>query len=106
MKALLAVAFVFLLVGCVAEPAEKRYVVEEKQPTSFEVEEDSDLDWVAETRDERNELNRERALREDADDQELWEREQELRNVRRTVEGELERGYLEEYDDPNFVDEE
>ena len=52
--------------------------------------------------EKRNELNKIRALRDDEDDQEEFEFKSRLKNVKRSIDGEMIIGYEQELDNPDF----
>jgi len=78
------------------------YIVEEKQPLVFNIEQDDPLAWLKETKSQRNELNTIRAIRDDEDDQEEFEFESTYSNVRRIIDNEFVIGYVKELDNPDF----
>ena len=79
------------------------YVVEEPKPIVYVVGDgDDSISWIEESGPQRHELNSIRAIREDEEEQELFELESKLSNVRRIVDHELVIGYDEELDDPRW----
>ena len=78
------------------------YVVEEKQPQVFVVEQENPLAWEKDTRAKRFELNTIRSLRDFEDDEEEFEIKSKLFDVRRFIDGETIIGFDEELDNPDF----
>lgn len=80
------------------------YVVEEQdeQPKVFVVEEKAPLGWYEETKEQRNELNIIRNIKEDEDEQKEFELESKLSNVRRNIDDKLIIGYDEEIDNTRW----
>ncbi len=99
----------FFSVSCTCETEEKPamptiYIVEEPQVQTYVVGEENTLSWVEESSSKRHELNKIRSLREDQDDQELFEIQSKLRNVRRIVDHEVIVGYDEDLDDIRWIE--
>lgn len=102
-KFMILVIVLILIAGCTSqEPISKTYVIEDKDPNVFEIEEAGSLDWLKATEERRTELNEIRALREDKDNLEEFEFESTYKNVRRIIDDELVIGYVKELDNPDF----
>jgi len=78
----------------------KIYIVKEPKPNVYIVGETSD--WVEETKTQRYELNKIRAVREASDNQKEFELISKLSNVRRIVDGELIVGYDKDIDNTGW----
>ncbi|MBW2976180.1 hypothetical protein KY347_01905 [Candidatus Woesearchaeota archaeon] len=106
-SALLALCLL-LVASCTTKPQDVSmpaiYIIKEQQPKTFVVGGTGPLSWEKETRQERNELNKIRALREYEDEQEEFELKSKLSNVRRIIDHELVVGYDEELDDTRWVE--
>jgi|TARA_B100002003_G_C14045039_1_gene503382 hypothetical protein len=102
-KLVLFTLALFLLSSCASNEQGKSvtYTIEDSQKV-FEIEEASSLDWLKATEEKRTELNEIRALREDEDNLEEFERENQYKNIRRVIDGELIIGYDDDLDKPDF----
>jgi len=101
---LLSLTVLFLVASCTTKEVGKQvtYVIEEKQPIVFVVEHNSPVTWTQNTMKERNDLNTIRAIREDNDEQELFEKQTKLKNLRRSYDGEVIFGFDGDLDNPYF----
>ena len=80
------------------------YIVQESKPKTFVVEEENSVAWLEETKEKRHELNIMRYTKEYEDEQEEFEMQSKLSNVRRIIDHELIVGYDEELDNPRWVE--
>ena len=78
----------------------KIYIVKDPKPNVYIIGETSD--WLEETKTQRYELNKIRAVREDNDNQKEFELISKLSNVRRIVDGELIVGYDKDIDNTGW----
>jgi hypothetical protein len=78
--------------------------VEESQVKTFVVAEEDSSAWYEETKGKRHELNVIRYTNEYEDEQEEFEIKSRLKNVVRSVDGELIVGFDEELDNPRWVE--
>jgi len=99
-----AVILILFLLGCAAKEEPEQYIIEEKnqQPKVFEVDQQNPNAWMEASKERRNELNKERALRDLNESEEDFKRQSELNNVRRVVDDEMVVGYDPELDNPDF----
>ena len=105
--AVLAVVFSAFIVSCSYEekteaPKASIYIVEEPQMKTFVIENHQTSAWFEKTGSERHKLNVIRYSREYEEDLEEFKMKSKLRNVVRSVDGELIIGYSEEVDNPGF----
>ncbi len=98
--------FSFFIVSCASEkeikPEPKLYILEEPQPKVFVIGEKSNIAWIDNTKPQRHELNKIRALRDYEDGLEEFEMESKFRRVVRSADGDTIFGYLKEVDNPGF----
>ena len=103
-KLALFVLVLIFITSCTSEQPAKTvtYVVEEKQPLVFIVEQEDPFAWEKDTRQKRFEINKERKLREFEEDEEEFEIKSRLFDVRRFIDGEIIIGFDEDLDNPDF----
>ena len=102
------------IVSCTSEPKVNPsvpliYIIDgtqtiEPQVKTFIVGEEDSSAWFEETKEARKELNMIRYSDELKDEQEEFEFESRLKNVRRTIDNELIIGYDKELDNPRWVE--
>jgi len=105
-KLILFVLGLILITSCTTEQPAKTvtYVVEEKQPLVFVVEQEDPLAWEKDTKQKRFDLNVFRSLRDFEDEQKEFEIKSRLFDVRRFIDGEIIIGFDEDLDNPDFKD--
>ena len=103
-KLVLLVLGLVLITSCTSEQPAKSvtYVVEEKQPLVFVVEQEDPFAWEKDTKQNRFDLNTFRSLRDFEDEQEEFKIKSRLFDVRRFIDGEIIIGFDEDLDNPDF----
>ncbi len=98
--------FSYIYIGLIMEspepPKAAAYIVEEPQMKIFIIEEHPTSAWSEKTSSEKHKLNVKRYKREYKDELEEFEMKNKLKNVIRSVDGELIIGYSKEIDNPGF----
>ena len=105
-KLVLLVLGLILITSCTYEQPAKSvtYVIEEKQPLVFVIEQEDPLAWEKDTKQNRFDLNTFRSLRDFKDEQEEFKIKSRLFDVRRFIDGKIIIGFDEDLDNPDFKD--